>query len=226
VRNIVSYIEEEQLNIKQEREYHTQIVGHLRFLQRFFSANRSRLDGMFMQYVTADDDSEGSLSTVKLQNLLKLLETQLNPQTLFSKEALRELRKLRTRLTRVAASAEIALPLLGRISAPLDAMLTIQGKRFTIGKASLNGIRQLVKEQNLPLEIVDLFAEAKLDREICLEHFGREIGLVNAAQLLLGDAMYAVDGEEHNALFDSRLLRLVILNCFERIDHLQEYLPS
>ena len=226
IRNIVSYLEDENINARQENELFLQIHEQLKLMEENVKRNSSRLAGIFIRANEKESIAANQVHIAVISRWLKTAAVTLHPQTLFSRDFLKELRWLRTKLSRIQAGLTRPVRALSQLITSLDTILTIQGKRFTLGKASIEGLQELIATERLPLKIIDLFPETGLDRDVCLGHFGREIGLLNAASILLGDDIIRPEGVEHNALFDSHMLRLVILSCFERIERLQPFLTK
>lgn len=227
IRNIVPYLEAEKINSVQEEILHNEMKEQIKTWEQLLRSSTPRLKDVIAKAKeqNEEEETEGDLSFEDITRTLNSVRQGLHPQTLLSRDICKDLRWLRTRLAKLQFSSPGSPRLIIRYLRNIDALLTIQGKRFTSGKVTLESMQELINEQHLPLEIVELFAEAELDREQSLEHMGKEIGLQTAALLLLGEeAASELQGEEHNALYDSRMLRLVILNCFQRYEHLQRFL--
>jgi len=222
-RNVLHYIEKERLNAKQELELYRSISQELHQLNRIAMQSATRLQAILAYSFQAEKNVAPELLYEEIVEVLHRVHQSLHPATLLGREAAKDLRWLRTRLARLHFTTHRTPRLISGMTTRIDHILTILGQRISASKLTIDSFKEFIYEQQLPLEVVELFAEARLDKESCMRHFGREIGLVNAANLLLEENWTEeLTGEEHNALYDSRLLRMVILNCFQRYAQIEE----
>jgi len=228
IRGIVPYLEAEKINTVQEESLHSDMQEHIKLWEQLLKSSAPRLRDIIKQVNDLAEEEEGSEASLSMEDITRTLNNVrkgLHPQTLLSRDNCKDLRWLRTRMARLQFSVPGAPRLVTRYLRAIDALLTTQGKRFTSGKVNLESLQELIREQKLPLAIVELYEEAGMDRDISLEHMGKEIGLQTAATLLLGEETASeLHGVEHNALYDSHMLRLVVLDCFKRYEHMQQFL--
>ncbi|MCL2497260.1 MAG: hypothetical protein FWF06_01445, partial [Symbiobacteriaceae bacterium] len=220
-RNIVPYLEEHKINSRFDRNLHSQMKQHLNHWALLLDLPASR----WHQALALDEAkiAEGftPVTYEEIQAMYNRSKQMLHPQQLLPKEVGSELRALRTRLTLGYLKRTPASRLVKRLSARIDAILTIQGLRLSASKMSLESLQKLIIDQKLPLVIQELFQETGISREQGLAHLRKEIGLVNAANLLCPQEVEKIEGVAHNALYDSRLLRVVVLECFRRLEQLK-----
>lgn len=226
LRALVSYLEMEPLNVGQADELYEDINYNLHALLQIMQDKRRPLEQIMSRFARFSFDNSSTHHQPTWGYMKDVLDQacfSLQRQQLLSRDAVKNMRWLRSRCSYLSTLPHAPVRILRGMIALSDEILATQGKRLTNGKLSIPMVEELIQKQNLPLEIIDLFPESKLDRQRCLEILDRSIGLRTAASLLLSEEELSLEGDVHNALYDTQLLRLVCLKCFERLRQLQPY---
>ena len=218
LRNLIEYLEEERLNREHETELHRTISHTLRTMHHILYDNRFAIDDLLD--TTRPEDATHYLTVMQLEAQIEQIRETLHPFRLLSKDGVKNLRWFYGLLSRLLEHESDTQDALLRMKQMAETVFEAQGQRLSPGKLSLPFVEDLIKRRNLPLEILELFDEAELDRELCLTYLDRGIGLRTSASLLLDEEVtQAMEGTAvHNALYDTQLLRLVCMNCFDRLD--------
>ena len=226
LRHLINYLEEERLNSEHETELHRTIAHTLRTMHHILYDNRFALDDLLDN--TRPEDATHYLTVMQLESLVEQIRETLHPFRLLSKDGMKNLRWFHGLLSRLMEHENGSVDILLRLKQMTEAVFEAQGQRLTPSKLTIPLVEDLIKRRHLPLEVMELFDEAGMDRDQCLVYLDRGIGLRTAASLLLAEEeAQALEGNaQHNALYDTQLLRLVCMNCFDRLDRISNSLGT
>ena len=228
IRNCLNYIESHDLNTRREWSIYNQMQKAINTARKTFMANTDYYHSLNnwaeeAGFFTAEVKYR---SIVQIQRKLDGFAASLHPKSLLSRNELKDIRFIRSYFMYLYTLSEVKNSAITAFTTTLDRILAVSREQTLLHNISVESVQKVINDYHMPLSILNLCDEAGFEYEASLDYLSRSIGLKSAAVLLLTPQEMEIEGVHHNALYDSKLLRLVCLACFERIKKLKPFLSS